>query len=117
MSEHKIFKFEDVNNPDINKVLDLIALFVHDLEGPTAVMQSILKLLDEGRLDLSKKYHSDLIVSGKIAMDRARSIIGDLTLISKSSELGLPFKLETLSLSSILRNSIELIRPAAHVPG
>ncbi|MBD3216845.1 MAG: hypothetical protein GF310_01120 [candidate division Zixibacteria bacterium] len=116
-SDYKIARINDSESRDINQLLDLISLFVHDLEGPTVVMQTILRLLEQGRLDMSNKNHSELVQSGGIAIERARSIIGDLMLISKSGEMGIPVKPEPIPLCESLKNSIDLIRPSARENG
>lgn len=113
----KIVELEKSGQADINQLLDLISLFVHDLEGPLVVMQTILRLLDKKRLDLSNKNHIELVSSGQIAMERARSIIGDLMVISKSEKLGIPVSLKPIAICEYLDNSINLIRPSARENG
>lgn len=113
----KIVELEKSGQADINQLLDLISLFVHDLEGPLVVMQTILRLMDKNRLDLSNKNHIELVSSGKIAMDRARSIIGDLMVISKSDKLGMPVSLKPIAICEYLDNSVNLIRPSANENG
>jgi signal transduction histidine kinase len=109
----KTIELKNANKAEIDQLLELISIFVHDLESPLVVMQTILKLLDNNRLDLSNKHHIDLIQSSKIATDRARSIIGDLLQVSRSGQLGLPVNPEEVPICSTLKNSVAMILPAA----
>jgi signal transduction histidine kinase len=112
-SDLKIIDLDNSGSADIDQLLELISLFVHDLESPLVVMQTVLRLMNEKRLDLSNRYHSELIKSSLIATERARSIIGDLMTISKSHKMGIPVRLTTIPLRAHLSQSVDLIRPAA----
>jgi K+-sensing histidine kinase KdpD len=112
-SDLKIIDLDDSGSADIDQLLELVSLFVHDLEGPLVVMQTVLRLLGEKRLDLSNRHHSELIKSSLIATERAHSIIADLMTISRSHKMGIPVRLTTIPLHTYLTQSIDLIRPAA----
>ncbi|MBD3382018.1 MAG: hypothetical protein GF404_07465 [candidate division Zixibacteria bacterium] len=113
-------KYIDVSRSEgteIDQLLELISLFVHDLEGPLAAMQAILRLLENDRLDLNRKNHVDLVKSSEVAMERARAIIGDLMFISKSGQMGIPVMMETVPFKQLIENSLELISSTADEQG
>ncbi len=112
-SDVKYIELNKSGNADIDQLLDLISLFVHDLEGPLVVMQSILRMTRQGRLDLNNSHHAELVESGNIAMERARSIIGDLMLVSKSGKMGIPIRIQSVPLCELIRKSVDLIKPSA----
>ena len=93
--------------------LELFSLFVHDLESPLSSMKYILRLLDENKLDLKRDGHAELVLSSRIAVDRAESILYDILAVAKAGRAGLPVEMETLKVGSIIQETAALIRGSA----
>lgn len=93
--------------------LELLALFVHDLESPLASMKYILKLLDEQKLDLSKPRHRQLVSSSHIAVQRAEAVVYDLLAVAKAGDKGIMAENVPLELGSIVREATLLASASA----
>ncbi len=95
------------------QLLDLVSLFVHDLESPLASMKYVLKLLEDQKLDLSKPRHQQLVASSRVAVERAESIVYDLLAVAKSTDHGMTASVEPTNLHDILANAIALAGASA----
>ncbi len=95
------------------QLLDLVSLFVHDLESPLASMKYVLKLLEEKKLDLNKPRHQQLVASSRIAVERAESIVYDLLAVAKSTDHGMTASVEPTDLQKILANAVTLAGASA----
>ncbi len=94
--------------PEADKWLEIFSIFIHDLESPLASMKYLLRILQQGKLDLQKPLHQRLVASSRIAMERAESIIYDILAVAKSGKAGLPVELVDLVPESIIREAIDL---------
>lgn len=95
------------------QLLDLVSLFVHDLEAPLASMKYVLKLLEEQKLDMGKPRHRQLVASSRIAVERAESIVFDLLAVAKSTDHGMTASVEPIDLQEILANATTLAGASA----
>lgn len=95
------------------QLLDLVSLFVHDLESPLASMTYVLKLLEEKKLDLSKPRHQQLVASSRVAVERAESIVYDLLAVAKSTDHGMTASVEPTDLQKTLANAVTLAGASA----
>ncbi len=93
--------------------LEMFALFAHDLESPLASMKYVLKLLENGKLDLSLPRHRQLVESSRVAVERAESILYDSIAVARSGKLGLQAQLADLHLKPILVEAATLATGAA----
>lgn len=96
----------DQNNAD--NWLEFVSVLLHDLESPLASMKYLLKLLDEGKLDLQKPLHRRIVSSSRVAVERAESIIYDIMAVAKSGDLGIPCKPLEIDLNEIVRDTMIL---------
>lgn len=109
------------NRPEINretssnddKLLDFVAIMVHDLQGPFVSMKTILKLLNNSRFDLNNKNHRELLNSSIIAFERAESIIYDLIDAAKAGNVGFPVELEFTKMNGLVANSASMLKASA----
>lgn len=83
--------------------LEMFALFAHDLESPLATMKYVLRLIEDGKLDLSNPRHCQIVSSSRIAVERAESILYDSMAVAKAGDLGFPVNLEKMTLGPIIR--------------
>lgn len=97
-----------VEQAPADKWLEFVSVLLHDMESPLASMKYLLKLLDEGRLDLRKPLHHQIVSSSRIAVERAESIIYDILAVAKSGDLGIPCKPLKVDLNEIVRDTIIL---------
>lgn len=93
---------------DSDKWLEIFSIFIHDLESPLASMKYLLRILQQGRLDLQKPLHQRLVASSRIAVERAESIIYDILAVARAGKAGLPVELVNLVPESIIREAIDL---------
>ena len=96
----------DQNNAD--NWLEFVSVLLHDLESPLASMKYLLKLLDEGKLDIQKPLHGRIVSSSRIAVERAESIIYDIMAVAKSGDLGIPCQPLKVDINGIVRDTIML---------
>ena len=94
--------------PEADKWLEIFSIFIHDLESPLASMKYLLRILQQGKLDLQKPLHQTLVASSRIAVERAESIIYDILAVAKAGKAGLPVELVNLVPESIIREAIDL---------
>jgi signal transduction histidine kinase len=106
-------KQETGNQPEMDRWLEMFALFVHDLEAPLASMKYVLKLLEEGRLDPNNPRHRQLVSSSHIAVSRAEAILYDSIAVAKSGKLGMTAKLQDVNLPALLKDVSSLAIGAA----
>jgi len=93
--------------------LEAFSLFIHDIESPLASMKYLLKLMDEGKLDLELERHRQLVSSSRVAITRAESIIYDIMAVARAGKLGLPVNNQELDASAVIEEAIELSRGSA----
>jgi K+-sensing histidine kinase KdpD len=93
--------------------LELLALFVHDLESPLASMKYILKLLDEQKLDLHKPRHQQLVSSSRVAVQRAEAVVYDLLAVAKAGDKGLLAENVPVEIGSIVKEAALLASASA----
>jgi len=96
-----------------DRLIDLVAIMVHDLQGPFVSMKTLLKLLTKGSFNVQNKAHADLLTSSITALDRAESIIFDLIDIAKTNKSGIPVDLGFYDLTEIVDNSILMLKASA----
>ena len=96
-----------------DKLMDFVAIMVHDLQGPFVSMKTILKLLQQGRFDTSNKVHLDLLNSSVIAFQRSESIIHDLIDAAKAGAIGFPVELDFHDIGKVVANSIDMLKACA----
>lgn len=96
-----------------DRLIDLVAIMVHDLQGPFVSMKTLLKLLNNGRFNVQNKVHVDLLKSSMTALERAESIIYDLIDIAKTEKAGIPVELNFYELTEIIDNSIAMLNASA----
>lgn len=89
--------------PVMDQWLEMFALFAHDLESPLATMKYVLRLIEDGKLDLSNPRHCQIVSSSRIAVERAESILYDSMAVAKAGDLGFPVNLEKMTLGPIIR--------------
>jgi signal transduction histidine kinase len=91
----------------------LVLYLIHDLEGPLAAMQTLLRLLDQGRFDSKRDLHSQLLQSTHTAMNRVRSIINDLLKVSQLEQGSQEVAWEEFPLSEAIQECVDLVQIAA----
>ncbi len=91
----------------------LVLFLIHDLEGPLAAMQTMLRLLDGRRFDPASKLHAQLLQSTHAAMDRARLIVSDLLSVSKLEQDSLVIAWEEFPLTETVNESVKLALAAS----
>jgi two-component system, OmpR family, sensor histidine kinase BaeS len=91
------------DQPVMDQWLEMFALFAHDLESPLASMKYVLRLLEDGKLDLNNPRHRQIVSSTGVAVQRAESVLYDAMAVAKSGQLGFPVNLESQPLEPILR--------------
>ena len=91
----------------------LILFLVHDLEGPLAAAQSVLRLFDRNRYDQENLHHRQLLQTTHVALRRAQSIIGDLLAVGKLESGQWSPRMENLSTRQVIQESIELVSALA----
>lgn len=96
-----------------NDAVKFASLFAHDLEGPLVSMRAVLKLIDQGRLDLSNDSHRALVKSSRLAIERAQAIIQDMLKAAKIGANEFSMETKTCNLSELIANSCHLAHPAA----
>lgn len=96
-----------------DRLIDLVAIMVHDLQGPFVSMKTLLKLLKKGSFTTQNMVHADLLSSSVTALERAESIIYDLIDIAKTNKTGIPVELGFHDLSEIIDNSILMLKASA----
>lgn len=94
---------QSVEQPVMDQWLEMFALFAHDLESPLASMKYVLRLIEDGKLDLFNPRHRQIVSSSKIAVERAESILYDSMAVAKAGELGFPVNFERQCLGPIIR--------------
>lgn len=90
----------------------LVLYLIHDLEGPLAAMQTLLRLLDQGRFDLKRDLHSQLLRSTHTAMNRVRLIVSDLLKVSQLESGSQEVAWEEFPLSEVIQECVDLVRIA-----
>jgi K+-sensing histidine kinase KdpD len=93
--------------------LEMFALFVHDLESPLASMKYVLRMLEQGRLDLKNPRHRQLVSSSHIAVARAEAILYDSIAVAKSGAMGMKANLVSVDLNTVLGEAATLAEGAA----
>ncbi|MEZ5360547.1 MAG: HAMP domain-containing sensor histidine kinase [Candidatus Zixiibacteriota bacterium] len=96
-----------------NDVVKFASLFAHDLDGPLVSMRAVLKLIDQGRLDMKNESHRSLVKSSKLAIERAQAIIQDMLKAAKIGADEFSMEKKTCNLSELIANSCHLAHPAA----
>lgn len=96
-----------------NDVVKFASLFAHDLNGPLVSMRAVLKLIDQGRLDLNNPAHKNLVKSSRLAVERAQAIIQDMLKAAKIGANEFNLEKKTCNLSELISNSCHLAHPAA----
>ena len=99
--------------PETEDYQTLVLFLIHDLEGPLAAMQTLLRLLGRGRFDLSTKLHAQLLQSTQTAMERVRLIISDLLNVSRLEQGSLPVVWDDFLLRDVIDECEALVRIAA----
>jgi signal transduction histidine kinase len=105
------------NEKEADVWLEMFALFIHDIESPLASMKYILKLLNEGKLDLDRPIHAKLVRSSQIAVARAESILYDVLLIARSGKAGIPVNLSVVDPVEIIEEAKVLAEGSAEEQG
>lgn len=90
-----------------------VLFLVHDLEGPLAAMQSLLRLLDRQRFDTDNTLHRQLLQTTHTAIDRARLIVNDLLGVSKLERGGVAAELADIDLGEVIREGVTMVGAAA----
>ncbi len=93
--------------------LETFSILVHDIESPLVSIKYVLRLLNEGKLDLGKELHRQLVASSQIAVERAESIIYDIMAVARAGEAGLTASMETLQPAPIIEEAILLAKASA----
>jgi signal transduction histidine kinase len=91
----------------------LVLYLVHDLEGPLAAMQTLLRLLDSGRFDPKRELQARLLKSTHAAMNRARLIVSDMLRASQLEEGALRVELQEFPVIEVIDDCIQLVQMAA----
>jgi signal transduction histidine kinase len=112
-AETKAPCLSDQRETQDDRWLEIFSIFIHDLESPLASVKYLIKLMEEGRLDLSKELHRQLVGSAGIAVRRAESIIYDILAIAKAGKVGLPVNLTTLIPDTVVREAVGLASGSA----
>jgi len=99
------------------KLLDFVAIMVHDLQGPFVSMKTVLKLLQKGRFDPENRNHRELLNSSVLAFNRAESIIHDLVDAAKAGRVGFEVELEFSEIDEHVTNSARMLKASAEEYG
>ncbi len=91
----------------------LVLYLIHDLEGPLAAMQTLLRLLDQRRLDLNRDLHAQLLQSTHTAMNRVRLIVSDLLKVSRLEQGSQKVDWKDFPVSEVTDECVDLVRIAA----
>jgi K+-sensing histidine kinase KdpD len=91
----------------------LVLYLIHDLEGPLAAMQTLLRLLDQGRFDLKRDLHAQLLRSTHTAMNRVRLIVSDLLKVSQLERSLQQVDWKDVAVSEVIDECVDLVRIAA----
>jgi K+-sensing histidine kinase KdpD len=91
----------------------LVLYLIHDLEGPLAAMQTLLRLLDQRRFDLKRDLHAQLLQSTHTAMNRVRLIVSDLLKLSRLEQGSQTVDWQDFPVSEVVNESVDLVRIAA----
>lgn len=95
-------------NRETDKWLEVFSIFVHDLESPFATIKYILGKIENGKFDREREDHRRLLLSSRIALDRAESILYDIMAVAKAGSAGIPVSLCSLAPDAVIREAIEL---------
>jgi K+-sensing histidine kinase KdpD len=98
---------------EVDSWLEVFSIFIHDLESPLATLKYLVKLVDEGELDNSKKLHQNLIHSSQIALERAESILYDIMAVARAGSAGIPVNIHNIVPDSLIREAITLVEGSA----
>jgi K+-sensing histidine kinase KdpD len=91
----------------------LVLYLVHDLEGPLAAMQTLLRLLDQQRFDLKRDLHAQLLHSTHTAMNRVRLIVSDLLKVSQLEQGSQKVDWKDFPANEVIDECVDLVRIAA----
>jgi two-component system heavy metal sensor histidine kinase CusS len=91
----------------------LVLYLIHDLEGPLAAMQTLLRLLDQRRFDLTRDLHTQLLQSTHTAMNRVRLIVSDLLKVSRLEQGSQRVDWKEFPVSEVIDECGDLVRIAA----
>ena len=89
--------------------LEVFSIFIHDIESPLASIKYLLRLLQEGHLDIQKPLHRKLVDSSKVAITRAESILYDIMAVARAGRAGVPVEIETVDLGELISEAIQLV--------
>lgn len=76
-------------------------------------MQTLLRLLDQGRLDLKRELHAQLLQSTHTAMNRVRLIVSDLLKVSRLEQGLQKVDWKDFPVSEVVDECVDLVRIAA----
>jgi K+-sensing histidine kinase KdpD len=91
----------------------LVLYLIHDLEGPLAAMQTLLRLLDQRRFDLKRDLHSQLLQSTHTAMNRVRLIVSDLLKVSRLEQGSQKVDWKDFPVCEVIDECVDLVQIAA----
>jgi K+-sensing histidine kinase KdpD len=91
----------------------LVLYLIHDLEGPLAAMQTLLRLLDQRRFDLKRDLHAQLLRSTHTAMNRVRLIVSDLLKVSQLEQGSQIVDWNDFPVSEVIDECVDLVQIAA----
>ena len=91
----------------------LVLYLIHDLEGPLAAMQTLLRLLDQRRFDLNRDLHAQLLQSTHTAMNRVRLIVSDLLKVSRLEQGSQKVDWKNFPVSEVIDECVDLVQIAA----
>jgi K+-sensing histidine kinase KdpD len=91
----------------------LVLYLIHDLEGPLAAMQTLLRLLGQRRFDLNRDLHAQLLQSTHTAMNRVRFIVSDLLKVSRLEQGSQKVDWKDFPVSEVISECADLVRIAA----
>jgi signal transduction histidine kinase len=112
-SETKNVLTAEVGDDQEDKWLEVFSIFVHDIESPLASIKYLLRIMEDGRLDLSKPLHQRMIKSSRIALERAESIIFDIMAVARAGSAGLPVSNAVIDPLPLIKESVELVSASA----
>lgn len=104
----RLESYESTDHSEADKWLEFISVLLHDIESPLASMKYLLKLLDEGKLNLEKPLHRQMVVSSHIAMERTESIIYDIMAVARAGNRGIPCRPAPIGLIPVVREATVL---------
>jgi two-component system phosphate regulon sensor histidine kinase PhoR len=91
----------------------LVLYLIHDLEGPLAAMQTLLRLLGQRRFDLKRNLHAQLLQSTHTALNRVRLIVSDLLKVSRLEQGSQTVDWRDFPVSEVISECVDLVRIAA----